>query len=126
MPPSNRIVLASAGAGKTTEIVTEALSMCPRKVAITTFTLRNVEEIKRKIIELSGFMPPEITIYPWYTFVLHEMVRPYQGCASRSRPNPNLPATQLGCDGSKPLPCQSAPQVAQLSRDERNRPHKLR
>jgi DNA helicase-2/ATP-dependent DNA helicase PcrA len=85
MPPSNRIVLASAGAGKTTEIVTEALSMCPRKVAITTFTLRNVEEIKRKIIELSGFMPPEITIYPWYTFVLHEMVRPYQGCVHLKR-----------------------------------------
>src|ERR1700738_2711915 len=45
---------------------------------------------------------------------------------SRSRPNPNLPATQLGCDGSKPLPCQSAPQVAQLPRDDCNRPHKLR
>jgi len=30
-------------------------------------------------------LPPEITIYPWYTFVLHEMVRPYQGCVHRER-----------------------------------------
>lgn len=79
MKRSNRILFASAGAGKTTEIVTEALAMRPKKVAITTFTLKNVEEIKRKIIELHGCMPPEITIYPWYTFVLHEMARPYQG-----------------------------------------------
>jgi DNA helicase-2/ATP-dependent DNA helicase PcrA len=85
MPPSNRIVFASAGAGKTTEIVTQALSMRPQKVAITTFTLKNVEEIKRKVIELNGCAPPEITIYPWYTFVLHEMARPYQGYVHAQR-----------------------------------------
>jgi DNA helicase-2/ATP-dependent DNA helicase PcrA len=79
MPPSNRIIFASAGAGKTTEIVNDALTMRPKKTAITTFTLKNVDEIKRKLIEINGCVPPEITIYPWYTFVLHEMVRPYQG-----------------------------------------------
>lgn len=79
MSSSNKIVFASAGAGKTTEIVTQALSMRPQKVAITTFTLKNVDEIKHKLIELNGCVPSEITIYPWYTFVLHEMVRPYQG-----------------------------------------------
>jgi hypothetical protein len=67
MPLSNKIVFASAGAGKTTEILTQALSMRPQKVAIATFTLKNVEEIARKIIELNGCLPPEITIYPWYT-----------------------------------------------------------
>jgi DNA helicase-2/ATP-dependent DNA helicase PcrA len=85
MPLSNKIVFASAGAGKTTEIVTQALSMRPQKVAIATFTLKNVEEIARKIIELNSCLPPEITIYPWYTFVLHEMVRPYQGYVHRER-----------------------------------------
>lgn len=79
MKPSNRILFASAGVGKTTEIVTQALAMRSKKVAITTFTLKNVEEIKRKVVELHGCVPPEITIYPWYTFVLHEMARPYQG-----------------------------------------------
>ncbi|KRR29117.1 UvrD-helicase domain-containing protein [Bradyrhizobium retamae] len=85
MPPSNKVVLASAGAGKTTEIVTDALAMRPRKVAITTFTLKNVEEINRKIIQLNGCIPPEITVYPWYTFVLHELARPYQGCVHDER-----------------------------------------
>jgi DNA helicase-2/ATP-dependent DNA helicase PcrA len=79
MPPSNKIIFASAGAGKTTEIVIDALAMRPRRAAITTFTLKNVDEIRRKLIETNGCVPPEITIYPWYTFVLHEMVRPYQG-----------------------------------------------
>jgi DNA helicase-2/ATP-dependent DNA helicase PcrA len=79
MPPSNKIIFASAGAGKTTEIVNEALAMRPKRTAITTFTLKNVEEIRRKLIEINGYVPPEITIYPWYTLVLHEMVRPYQG-----------------------------------------------
>ena len=85
MPLSNKIVFASAGAGKTTEIVTQALSMHPRRAAIATFTLKNVEEIAHKIIELNGCLPSEITIYPWYTFVLHEMVRPYQGYVHRER-----------------------------------------
>lgn len=79
MPQSNKIVFASAGAGKTTALVTEALALRPRHVAITTFTLKNVEEIRRKIVEQHGCVPKEITLYPWYTFVLHELVRPYQG-----------------------------------------------
>jgi len=79
MPQSNKIIFASAGAGKTTKLVTEALAMRPRHVAIATFTLKNVEEIRRKIVELNGYVPKEITLYPWYTFVLHELVRPYQG-----------------------------------------------
>ncbi|WP_424630647.1 UvrD-helicase domain-containing protein [Bradyrhizobium sp. SYSU BS000235] len=85
MPPSNKIVFASAGAGKTTELVMEALAMRQRHVAITTFTLKNVEEIRRKIVELNGCVPKEITVYPWYTFVLHELVRPYQGHVHAAR-----------------------------------------
>lgn len=79
MPPSNKIVFASAGAGKTTVIATEALAMRPQRVAITTFTIKNAEEIRRKIVQLNGCVPKEVTIYPWYTFLLHELVRPYQG-----------------------------------------------
>lgn len=85
MMPSNKIVFASAGAGKTTEIVAQALAMRPNRVAITTYTHKNVDEIKRKIIEQNRCIPPEITIYPWYTFVLHELARPYQGCIHKSR-----------------------------------------
>jgi ATP-dependent DNA helicase UvrD/PcrA len=85
MQPSNSIIFASAGAGKTTEIVNNALAMRPSRTAIATFTLKNVDEITRKLIEVNGCVPPEITIYPWYTFVLHEMVRPYQGYVHAER-----------------------------------------
>lgn len=86
MKPSNRIILAAAGAGKTTEMVKDALGMRPKKVAIATYTQKNVEEIRKKIIQLNnGFIPPEIVVYPWYTFVLHEMARPYQGCLHERR-----------------------------------------
>ncbi len=77
--PSNKIVIASAGAGKTTEIVREALALCPKKSAVVTFTLNNVEEIRSKFFEINGCVPPEVTVYPWFTFMLHEMARPYQG-----------------------------------------------
>ena len=89
--PSNKVVIASAGAGKTTEIVTMALACRPKKSAIVTFTNNNVEEIRRKCIEINGCIPPEITIYPWYTFVLHEMARPYQGSVY----SPRIASVQL-------------------------------
>ncbi len=79
MPPSNRIIFASAGAGKTTEIVKEALAIIPNKVAITTYTQRNVAEIRKKIVEINGFIPSGLSVYPWFTFVFHELVRPFQG-----------------------------------------------
>ncbi len=59
--------------------------MRPSRVAITTFTHKNVAEIKRKVIEQNKCVPPEITIYPWYTFVLHELARPYQGDLHKKR-----------------------------------------
>jgi DNA helicase II / ATP-dependent DNA helicase PcrA len=83
--PSNRAVIASAGAGKTTEIVNMALLGRPKRSAIVTFTNNNVEEIRNKCIEINGCIPPEVTIYPWYTFVLHEMARPYQGSVHSTR-----------------------------------------
>jgi DNA helicase-2/ATP-dependent DNA helicase PcrA len=79
MMPSNEVIIASAGAGKTTAIVRRALAICPRRSAIVTFTNNNVSEIRAKFFDLNGFVPPEVSIYPWYSFILHEMARPYQG-----------------------------------------------
>lgn len=83
--PSNRIIIASAGAGKTTEIITQALAMRPKKCAIITFTLNNVEEIKSKFFEVNGCIPPEVRIYPWFSFMLYETIRPYQGVVHTQR-----------------------------------------
>ncbi len=43
----NKILIASAGAGKTTLFVKEAIS-CNETVLITTFTEENKDEIKKK------------------------------------------------------------------------------
>ncbi len=83
--PSNEVIIASAGSGKTTELVRRAMALLPKKTAITTFTLNNVEEIRAKFIETNGCVPPEVTIYPWYTFLLHEMARPFQGRVHAAR-----------------------------------------
>ena len=83
--PSNRVIIASAGAGKTTEIINQALALRPKRTAIVTFTLNNIEEIKDKLFKINGCIPPEVQIYPWFTFMLYEMVRPYQGIVHQTR-----------------------------------------
>jgi len=81
----NRVLLASAGAGKTTRLVCDALAALPKRTAIVTFTVNNAEEIKAKFCELNGIVPKGIEIYTWYTFALQELVRPYQGALFKDR-----------------------------------------
>lgn len=82
----NRVRIAAAGSGKTTGIVKEALeaSRCSRAL-ITTFTLNNVAEIKRAICREVGIVPTNVIVMPWFTFVLRELVRPYQNHFYRPR-----------------------------------------
>jgi len=75
----NRVLIASAGAGKTSRIVKDALSVDrSSRVLITTFTRNNVAEITSKIQNEVGIVPANITVMPWFTFILRELVRPYQ------------------------------------------------
>lgn len=71
-------MIAAAGAGKTTFLVTEALKIHDRKVLITTFTDENVREIKKKFIEINGFVPNNIHIKGWFSFLLQDCLKPYQ------------------------------------------------
>jgi DNA helicase-2/ATP-dependent DNA helicase PcrA len=48
-------------------------------VLITTFTEANELEIRKKFYELNGFIPDNITIQTWFSFLLQHGVRPYQG-----------------------------------------------
>lgn len=75
----NLLLIAAAGAGKTTYIVKEALKS-EKKVLITTFTTENETEIKKKIIKEKGFIPENIVVQTWFSFLLEYGVRPYQGC----------------------------------------------
>ena len=79
------VVVACAGSGKTTSIVSSVLDKPDERALITTFTLSNIAEIRSKFIDLNGFVPDRVTILPWFTFVLREMVRPYQNLFFRQQ-----------------------------------------
>ena len=77
---TNKLIIAAAGAGKTTFLVEEALKQKDGNVLITTYTQANEEEIRKKIIEINKCIPENITVQTWFSFLLQHGVRPYQGC----------------------------------------------
>ena len=74
----NRLIIAAAGSGKTTYLVRQAMQQSD-SVLITTYTIANELEIRKKIVELNGFVPHNVTIQTWYSFLLQHGVRPFQG-----------------------------------------------
>jgi len=77
---TNKLIIAAAGSGKTTLLVNEALKNSSEKILITTYTQSNEEEIRKKFFEVNQFIPENITIQTWFSFLLKHGVRPYQGC----------------------------------------------
>jgi len=73
----NRVVIACAGAGKTTKIVKESIEL-NKKILIITYTNEGEEEIKQGFYKENGFIPQNIKIKTWYSFLLEHCVRPYQ------------------------------------------------
>ena len=84
---SNRLVLASAGAGKSEMIAKDSLMRAANGecVLILTYTENNQKELLKKICELNGHKPSSIVIKGWFTFLLEDMIRPYQKCLFFSR-----------------------------------------
>lgn len=78
---NNKLIIAAAGAGKTTYLIKKALKIEKnKKILITTYTIANENEIKKKIIELNGFIPSNIKIITWFSFLLKHGAKPYKGC----------------------------------------------
>ena len=73
----NKLIIAAAGSGKTTYLVKSALEQS-ENVLITTFTNANEIEIKEKFFEINGYIPANITIQTWYSFILQHGVRSFQ------------------------------------------------
>jgi DNA helicase-2/ATP-dependent DNA helicase PcrA len=78
MPWDNRIVVASAGSGKTTTIIDEAFAHDNGRSALITYTNNNKAELQEKAYERLGHIPPNILVSTWYAFLLRHFVRPYQ------------------------------------------------
>lgn len=75
---TNKLIIAAAGAGKTTYLVEEAFR-CEGRVLITTFTQENELEIRAKFVAKCGYVPGNVTIQTWFSFLLQHGVKPYQG-----------------------------------------------
>jgi DNA helicase-2/ATP-dependent DNA helicase PcrA len=78
MSSDNIITIASAGSGKSTSIVENALLKENDQVLITTFTVECAEELKKIIIEKVKTVPKNIIIMTWMSFLIQECIRPYQ------------------------------------------------
>jgi len=74
----NKIIIAAAGSGKSTDLVNEALHHYDKQILITTFTIDNTKEIEKKFYEKIGYIPKNVIVQTWYSFLLRECVRPYQ------------------------------------------------
>lgn len=70
---------AAAGSGKTTYLARLAAAHTDGHVLLTTFTDENADEIRRVLLREEGHIPENVDIAPWYTFVLRDGVRPFQG-----------------------------------------------
>ena len=77
-----RLILASAGAGKSRLLVGEAIEKANAgsSVLLLTYTENNQKELLKKICLENGCKPANITIKGWFTFLLEDMIRPYQRC----------------------------------------------
>lgn len=73
----NKLILAGAGTGKTTYIVDKAIKETKR-ILITTYTIKCREEIKEKIKQKVGFIPNNIIIQTWFSFLLEHGIMPYK------------------------------------------------
>lgn len=78
----NRLILASAGSGKTQTIIDEAIrrANANQKVLILTYTENNQKELRHRISSSGCKNPQNIKIKGWFTFLLEDIVRPYQEC----------------------------------------------
>ncbi|WP_082851043.1 UvrD-helicase domain-containing protein [Sulfitobacter sp. HI0023] len=75
-----QLVIACAGAGKSERIINEAISNYRQKKRslILTYTDCNQKQIIKRISKALGAVPGEIAVKGWFTFLLEDMIRPYQ------------------------------------------------
>ncbi|MFH2107772.1 MAG: UvrD-helicase domain-containing protein [Chrysiogenia bacterium] len=73
-----KIVIASAGARKTTILVEAALQNINKRTLITTYTIENLQQVDDFISQRVSCIPKNLHILTWYSFLLQECVRPYQ------------------------------------------------
>ncbi len=74
---ASRIIVASAGSGKTTHLVELAMSEPQKRVLVTTYTNENTDNIRNSFVARLGYIPANINLVTWYSFLITHGVRPY-------------------------------------------------
>ncbi|MCI1958821.1 MAG: UvrD-helicase domain-containing protein [Clostridia bacterium] len=80
MQSNNLIRICAAGAGKTYSICHEAIHEAESKrTLIITYTNRGINSIRKELCYANrGVLPVNVDAVTWYTFLLKEMIKPYQ------------------------------------------------
>lgn len=77
------VIFAVAGSGKTTRIV-ESLDVS-RRILFVTYTEQNLLNLRRKIIDKYGCLPPNISVMMYFTFLYSFCFRPTAGLKVKTR-----------------------------------------
>ena len=76
---SNLVFIAAAGSGKTTTLVRKAYALPSSEyVLILTYTDSNEKEIKNKFYQEKGYIPQNVAIQSWFSFLVQHLIKPYQ------------------------------------------------
>ena len=81
------MLIASAGAGKTHRIAEECCQLADdnKRVLVVTYTENNQKEIISKYKNMGITNPSNIIVKGWYTFLLEDLIRPYQAAIFAKR-----------------------------------------
>ncbi len=79
MKINNKLYIASAGSGKTTKLVKEAIQNKDKSIILLTYTLENEQEIKSSFYKNNRGIPSHVTIQTWFSFLIQHGVKPYKG-----------------------------------------------
>ena len=84
---TKKLILDSAGAGKTYRIVDESIQQINNgdKILAVTYTENNQKEILRKFKKLGGQNRDKFHVKGLFTFLLDDLIRPYQNCIFQGR-----------------------------------------
>src|SRR5690606_7831274 len=63
---------------KTQQIIESALEIDDKPVLVTTYTNENRHQILNRITSEVGFVPPNIAVLGWFSFLIGQCARPYQ------------------------------------------------
>lgn len=75
----NLVYIAAAGSGKTTTLVRKACALPSSEyVLILTYTDSNEKEIKNKFYQEKGYVPQNVAIQSWFSFLVQHLIKPYQ------------------------------------------------